>query len=260
MAATISGDGAVQQGAGADIVSGMLERITFLTIGQTPRADLVPEILSALPRPVQAREWGALDGLSAAEIGSLAPDEDDHALVTRLRDGSQAVIGKRWVTGRIQAYLDRRSNGGPPGASIADGASAAGRWRASEATVLLCTGDFSGLRPRDHFLDSQHLVDGGVDALCHGAESIGLLVPLDRQQGEHHYRPPAGQRLRATYASPYDAEDDFATAGRALAVCDLVVMHCMGYTEAQRAVVAEASGRPVLLARRMVASALSQLL
>jgi protein AroM len=37
-------------------------------------------------------------------------------------------------------------------------------------------------------------------------------------------------------------------------------MHCMGYTEAQRAVVAEASGRPVLLARRMVASALSQLL
>ena len=57
-----------------------------------------------------------------------------------------------------------------------------------------------------------------------------------------------------------DAADDFVEAGRALSDCDLVVMHCMGYTEAQRATVARASGRPVLLARRLVAAALSQLL
>jgi len=37
-------------------------------------------------------------------------------------------------------------------------------------------------------------------------------------------------------------------------------MHCMGYTEAQRGRVAAASGRPVLLARRLVASAVAQLL
>jgi protein AroM len=234
----------------------MLRRISFLTIGQTPRDDLVPEIVAALPLAVEVREWGALDGLAAEQIADLAPDEHDHALVTRLRCGGQAIIGKRWVTGRIQEHLDdeaveAEANG--PGATRRS-------WRSGEATVLLCTGDFSELRPHGVFLDAQHLVDSAVDMLCHGAESIGLLVPLDRQQGEHHYHPPAGQRLRTAYASPYDADDDFEAAGRALADCDLVVMHCMGYSEAQRAVVVGASGRPVLLARRLVASALSQLL
>lgn len=242
------------------MLSSMLERVTFLTIGQTPRTDLVPEIVAALPRGVEVREWGALDGLGPEEIAELTPDEHDHALITRLKDGSQVVIGKRWVTKRIQAYLDRCNEEPMPEDGGAGERMARGAWGSGEATLLLCTGDFSALRPHGLFLDSQHLVDGGVDALCHGAESIGLLVPLDRQQKEHHYHPPAGQRLRSAYASPYDASDDFEAAGRALADCDLIVMHCMGFSEAQRAAVAEASGRPVLLARRLVASALAQLL
>jgi hypothetical protein len=36
-------------------------------------------------------------------------------------------------------------------------------------------------------------------------------------------------------------------------------MHCMGYTEAMRQTVAEVSKRPVLLARRLVATAVAQL-
>jgi protein AroM len=220
---------------------GMLERITFVTIGQTPRADLVPEIVSSLPRPVEVVELGALDGLDAGAIAALAPGDDDHALVTRLRDESQVVIGKRWLTGRLQELLDATAP------------------LATEATVLLCTGDFSLLRGPDLFFDAQHLVDRGVDALCHGAASVGLLVPLERQEGEHHYEPPAGQRLRTAHASPYE-DADFEAVGAKLTDCGLVVMHCMGYTEAQRDAVARGSGRPVLLARRLVAAALGQLL
>jgi len=156
------------------------------------------------------------------------------------------VIGKRWVTGRIQEMLDRT-------ATVDDSRG----WR--EASVLLCTGDFSALRSPGLFLDSQHLVDSGVDALCHGADSVGLLVPLSRQEEEHHFRPRNGQSMRTAHASPY-RDDDFEAAGRTLADCDVIVMHCMGYTEAQRDAVSVGSGRPVLLARRMVASALAQLL
>ena len=118
-------------------------RVVMVTIGQTPRDDLVPEIVAALPRPVEVHEWGALDGLTREQIADLAPGEDDHALVTRLRNGSQAVIGKRWVTGRIQECLDARATAG---------------WHGSEATVLLCTGDFSELLTRGLFLDAQHPV------------------------------------------------------------------------------------------------------
>jgi protein AroM len=220
----------------------MLERITFLTIGQTPRTDLVPEIVAALPRAPDIEEWGALNGLDAEAVASLAPDATDQALVTRLRGGEQAVIGKRWVAGRIQAWLDERPSDD------------------AEVMVLLCTGDFSGLRPRGYLLDAQHLVDHMVDALCHGAATIGLLVPLGRQEAEHHYRPAPGQRIRTAHASPYDGSEDFRAVGGSLTDCDVVVMHCMGYTETQRTAVASGTGRPVLLARRLVASALSNLL
>lgn len=37
-------------------------------------------------------------------------------------------------------------------------------------------------------------------------------------------------------------------------------MHCMGYSQAMRARVAAASGRPTLLSNRIVADALAQLL
>lgn len=219
----------------------MLDQITFITLGQTPRSDLVPEIVDALPRPVAVEELGALDGLEPGEIARLAPDANDHALVTRLRDGSQVEIGKQWLVGRLQQLLDSASTA------------------PNKASVLLCTGDFSALRSDGLFLDAQHLVDHGVDALCHSASSLGLVVPLARQVAEHHYETPSGQELHTAVASPY-RDDDFEAIGRSLTECDLIVMHCIGYTENQRDTVAAASGRPVLLARRLVSAALSQLL
>lgn len=219
----------------------MLDRITFITLGQTPRSDLVPEIVDALPRAVAVEELGALDEIAPGEIARLAPDASDHALVTRLRDGSQVEIGKQWLVVRLQELLDSAPTG------------------PNEARVLLCTGDFSSLRSDGLFLDAQHLVDHGVDALCHSAASVGLVVPLARQVAEHHYETPSGQELHAAVASPY-GDDDFEAVGRSLTQCDLIVMHCMGYTATQRDTVAAAAGRPVLLARRLVSAALSQLL
>jgi protein AroM len=219
----------------------MLSRITFLTIGQTPRRDIVPEVVGALPRSVDVREMGALDGLDGDQVAELVPGPEDHALATLMRDGSQVTIGKRWVTGRIQEMLDAASRG------------------PDEATVLLCTGEFPGVSRRRLFFDAQHLVDHGVAALSAGASTFGVVVPLARQEGEIHVKPAPGQTLMTAHASPY-ADDDFAAVGQSLSACDLIVMHCMGYTEAQREALARGSGRPVLLARRLVSSALAQLL
>ena len=219
----------------------MLSRITFLTIGQTPRVDLVPDLVSTLPASVQIAELGALDGLDHDVVAELTPGLDDHALVTRMRDGSQVVLGKRWVLKRIQELLDTTTPG------------------PDQATVLLCTGDFPGLRGRGLFFDAQHIVDHGVSALASGVSTLGLVVPLARQEAETHVAPVDGQRLVTAHASPY-ADADFTALGLRLHACDLIVMHCMGYTEAQRQAVATGSGRHVLLARRLVASAFVQLL
>jgi len=219
----------------------MLDTVTFLTIGQTPRSDLVPELVSWLPPSTAVREVGVLDGLSGDAVAAHFPGASEPRLVTRMADGSQVVVRKAWMAARLQEVLDAL---GPDPRVL---------------TVLLCTGEFPDLRGPGFFLDAQHLVDHGVAATCGGVSRIGLLLPLEEQADDFHWSPGPGQELRVTHASPY-AEDRFAAAGAELAQCDVVVMHCMGYTEPQRRQVAEASGRPVLLARRIVASAVAQLL
>lgn len=219
----------------------MLRAVTFLTIGQTPRTDLVPELAARLPDRVAVREVGALDGLSDEEVGARAPVGDEPRLVTRTRNGRQAVVGRAWMAGRLQKLLNAED---PDPEAV---------------TVLLCTGTFPALCAPGLLVDAQHVVDHCVAALCSGMRRVGLLLPLAEQADGTHRTPGLEQELRTAFASPYEG-DRFAAAAAELADCDAIVMHCMGYTEAQRRRVAEASGRPVLLARRLVASAVAQLL
>lgn len=219
----------------------MLSAVTFVTIGQTPRTDLVPELVASLPTSTRVREVGALDGLDAEAVLALAPTPGEASLVTRMADGSQVVVSHPRMHARVEQLLQGLA--GDP----------------AMVTVLLCTGAFPGLVGPGVFLDAQHLVDHGVAGLCAGLSRIGLLLPLAEQLDAFHWRPSPGQEMRVSHASPY-VGDRFAEAGAELSDCDVIVMHCMGYTEAQRRRVAEASGRPVLLARRLVASAVAQLL
>jgi len=219
----------------------MLTKVRFVTIGQTPRTDLVPDLVAHLPAGTRVLEVGSLDGLDASSIAALAPAPGEARLVTRLADGSQAVVGKAKTHARLQRILD----GLEPDPST--------------ATVLVCTGEFPGLRGPGVFLDAQHLVDHGVAGICAGMKTVGLLLPAAEQAAEFHWKPGPHQDLRVTWASPYSG-DRFDEAARELSGCDAVVMHCMGFTEEQRGRVARVSGRPVLLARRFVGAALAQLL
>jgi protein AroM len=215
-------------------------RALFVTIGQTPRSDLVPELREWLGGRVDIEERGALDGLGVEAIAAMAPRAGDHRLVTRLAGGQEVVVRKDLVHTRLQRVFD---------------AAAAEDFL---CTVLLCTGHFPAFRIRGLFLEAQTIVDQSVAAIARNARSIGLMVPLKEQIEEFHFRPDVGQTLRASYASPY-TPGRLAEASSELAETDLIVMHCIGYTEAMRQTVASVSKRPVLLARRLVAAAVAQL-
>ncbi len=215
-------------------------RALVVTIGQTPRSDLVPELAEWLGPAVEIEERGALDGLDADEIARMAPRPGDSRLVTRLADGSEVVVRKDLVHARLQALFD----------DVAD--------EELLCTVLLCTGHFPPFRVRGLFLEAQAIVDHSVAAIARHARSIGLMVPLQEQMAEFHFRPGPDQTLKASYASPY-TPGRLEQAAKDLADTDVIVMHCMGYTEAMRDTVVRVCGRPVLLARRLVAAAVVQL-
>ena len=218
----------------------MTRRAAFVTIGQSPRDDILPALRAWLPDDLEIRELGALDGLSPAEVAALAPRPGEHRLVTRLRDGSEATLGKPAIQRRLQALFDDLDRQG------------------LAFIVLLCTGFFPGLSSRTLLVEAQRVADHLTQALAEGAARIGVLVPHAEQMSELHQIVPQRIEVRTAFASPYGG-DRLADAGRELAECDLIVMHCMGYDEAMRVKVAKASGRPVLLAQRMLAAAVAQL-
>jgi protein AroM len=220
----------------------MPQRVAFVTIGQSPRSDVVPDILAETRTLMHVTERGALDGLDDAAIADLAPAAGEERLVSRLRDGREVLLAKSAIDRRLHAILAELDVGG------------------FDLLVLLCTGQFTRFRLRTPFIEPQHTVDHFVQGLAYGAERIGILLPNAAQIDEFHGIP--GVATKAASASPYlvDPEAGLRQAGAALADTDMIVMHCIGYSEAMRQVVKRASGRPVLVSRRLVAYAIDLIL
>jgi len=214
--------------------------VAFVTIGQSPRDDMLPEMLERIGSGIEPIEVGALDDLSPDAIARLAPKPGDHTLVSRLRDGREVTIGKAWTRQRLVEMMDDLDR------------------RGLHLIVLLCTGYFEGVHSRTLMVEAQRIVDHTVEALSEDGRAVGVMVPLATQMDEFHGRARGGASVVMAHASPY-SDGRFEDAAGELAKTDLIVMHCMGYTEAMRRRVAAVTGKPVLLARRLVANAVAEL-
>lgn len=204
----------------------MSRTIGFLTIGQAPRRDIVPSILSALP-DTEAIEAGALDGLDDATMAALAPKSDDVSLVT-WANGREVVVGKRTVVPRLQFLMERLEGD-------------------VDAFVVLCTGGFAPFATDRPLFLPDRLLKGVVSALW-SEGALGVIAPLEDQIAMNRafwsdYRP------EVEVASPYAEGNALETAGENLRRrgAKLVVMNCMGFTEAMKARLRISTGLPVLL-------------
>jgi protein AroM len=218
------------------------KRIAFVTIGQSPRIDVMPDIVAECRTAFTATERGVLDGLDAAAIAALAPQPGEAILASRLQDGTGVLIGKPAVERRLHAIFAELDTQG------------------FDLIVLLCTGVFGHFTLRTPFIEPQRIVDHFVQGLAYGATRIGILLPEPDQADAFEGIP--GIATITAHASPYVADPLPAlhTAASALAETDMIVTHCIGYTEAMRQEIMRVSGRPVLLSRRLVAHAIDLLL
>ena len=80
-------------------------KIGALTIGQSPRNDLIPEI-EAFFKGAEIIQLGALDGLSKEQIADLAPSGDDEILVSKLKDDSWALMAESKIISLLQERTD----------------------------------------------------------------------------------------------------------------------------------------------------------
>lgn len=216
-------------------------RIGFATIGQAPRDDTVPAILAALGQPVEVVEAGALDGLGDAQIAEMGPLEGQYTFATRLADGRQVSLNKAAAEARLGPVLESLDEQG------------------LDLIVALCAGTRMPTLKKTLLVEPQRIVDGITAALASSCRRIGIVVPLAEQVASFHLEAEVACEVKVAHASPYSG-DRFAEAGRELADCDLVVMHCMGYTPAMRAKVAAAAQVPTLNAPELLAGVLRQMI
>ena len=103
-----------------------MNRIGLITIGQSPRDDLVSEIRTFIPKSVSIVQAGALDQLSLEEITSHFPVVPEKTLVTQLTDGSEVRVDRDFVHTRLQQMVHSLE-------------------REVDLIGILCSGHFSGL-------------------------------------------------------------------------------------------------------------------
>lgn len=220
----------------------MARRVAFLTIGQSPRPDLVPEMVAETRAPIEPFERGALDGLAPDEIAALAPRPGEACLVSRLSDGREVLLAGPALERRLRPVLAQLDHGG------------------FDLIVLLCSGRFNAFHLSTPFIEPQHTVDHFVQGLAYGREQIGVLLPHPEQIADFPGIPGLSPRFAAV--SPYapGCEPALAEAAAALAETGLIVMHCMGYSESMRRQVREVARCPVLLAHQLVALAIDMVL
>ena len=73
-------------------------KVGAVTIGQSPRVDVVPEIKEVTGPGVEFVECGALDDLTLEQVKQLVPKAGDYVLVSRMRDGASVTVAERYVT------------------------------------------------------------------------------------------------------------------------------------------------------------------
>ena len=216
-----------------------------LTIGQAPRADVVPIIDRHVPAEVRRIHRGVLDGLTRAEIAArYAAEPGEAALITRLHDGDAVELSRRRMRDGVQTAL---------GALEAEGC---------DVILLLCTGTFTGLESRKAWLvEPDHIIPGVVAGLIERRQ-LGIIVPIAGQivSEAEKWRPLARPPRFAT-ASPYDADNDAVLrAGRDLHAegAEAILLDCIGFTERHRSAL-NPLGLPVILSNAVVAKAVGEL-
>ncbi len=221
-----------------------MKKLGILTIGQSPRPDILGELMPLFDNDIEILEAGALDGLSAAEIVKMQPGPDDRMLVTRLADGTVVHVAEEALMGCMQGQIQCLEEKG------------------AKCIFVLCTARFQGLHCQVPLIQPGDILNETIPKRSHNS-AIGVLSP-EPEQVEATRRDWQGivDRLEVLTASPYGsmAEIDGAASAFGQMDIDLIVLDCMGYTEKIRKRMEALSGKPVILSKTLAAERAAEIL
>lgn len=217
--------------------------VGFVTVGQSPREDVTPDVLAHLPDGVEAVEVGALDAFDspAAVESELGPTPGEPVFVTRMRDGTSVTVDRGAAHERVREVI-------------------ADVEREVDLVCLLCTGQFPPMEADVPVLEPSALLDAWVRAATDDDDTVGVLMPKEEQLVQTREKWDGTRDVVAVAGSPYGDPSAVEAAAAELGdEPDVVVMDCIGYTPAMKRTVRDETGAGVLLARSVLGKTAEEL-
>lgn len=213
------------------------QRVAFVTIGQSPRDDVVPDILRSLDVPIESLEYGILDGVSRDGLFQASPGPNDPALLTRLRDGTDVVLSMDWTSRRVrEVYRD---------VAVQE----------IDLIVLMSTILGGAVAPAAATVYCDRVIDRAVAGFVRAEQKVGIVLPLKGQDDHIAHGNGGPDRGLVTIARPGDRKA-LSTALKKLGGCDIIMLHSVSYSEAESEAAKQITGKPVVLARHLVVNAI----
>ena len=223
----------------------MEQSIGVITIGQTPRLDMIPTFREFLPEKTTVIEKGVLDKKSQEEILALSPEPGQTVLVSRLKDGGKAVMAKEKILPMVQQLIDELNQ------------------KCVSLIVLACTGTFPVFESEVPIIYPDRLLNNVVKGVLQDG-ILGVVVPLPEQVFSIiHKWKEAGFHIIPAASSPYLFQEEKLI--KAIQQLDqfpinAIVLDCMVYTEEMKQIAQDHTEKPVILSRNMIYSVAGEVL
>jgi protein AroM len=223
----------------------MKKKIIALTIGHSPRNDIVPELEQISGSQFEFIQCGGLDGLEEAEILRKQDEIEGEYLVTKINTGKMIRTPREFAVNRMKNCFDK------------------GFQEGAEAGVILCTLEsFEELTSNKVIIKPQQLMLNFVKTIASN-KRLGVIFPAndlvdvaianwtavspDVFVRVYSANEPVGKLLNLV--------EEFSDLS-----VDVIILDCIGYTVSMKErVQKECGGIPVILPRTLIISALNEL-
>ncbi len=215
----------------------------MLTIGQSPRDDLIPVLMEILGDGYEIVEAGALDDHTLEDVEKIDLNPDHYILVSRMRDGTEIKITKKYILPLMQKRLDEIEAQGV------------------RVTVVMCTGKFPQFRSRGLVVTPSEVLKGVIEGSLKEGK-LAVVYPTEEQMeyAERDFGRP-GVEVYPDTVSPYEPEDVEGLLSRLKEVDpDLVFLNCFGFPTEIKNKVVEATGKPTIQSNTLIARVLKEML
>lgn len=245
-------------------------KIGLITIGQSPRADILTDWMfdkeqiesfepmgtlsppegSPIPGNIEFVHVGALDEIPPEGISEIKPPSGEGGFISRLKDGSWTLIDHD----KLKPLMINR----------VEGLEKAG----CKAILQLCTGSFPYLDTKALLIKPGILCRNIIESVLGPKGRIGLFRPFPLREGQKKQEKPVRSPRwgdRETYsvnANPYEGPpENIMPAVKEMKEqdVDIAYMGCLGYSYAHKRIASEVLQRPVVLPRSVSARTLSEL-